>query len=505
MVDVQCDEDEQMQDRGKAVEDSRLGEATVMKHEGRVFLDITENGAVLTDIILQERRNFEPGRDYKLFFDEEDGQGVIICGDGSSKDATIFVEDIFEKEAYENSAGEIFIGPKDRSSRPATLEMHLRVMRSGEVKFRLAELKVEATLSVVALRRPRDCGMRVYWGLFQLYKLLGMTGFSKQASKWVWDCMPRWRKHIGAMINGDHFILSKHALHKDEKQDACPFSKRMLEEPAISTMGFCVLLSKWAHCTPQRGGLRDPAPRNASASLLRSVLGQGCVRAHGSKVRVVIDDKWMCRWPRPEGVDDTMDSFEVSFSRDGIVDLSPMVADDSKVKNCKLGAKWLHSIFLYSEDFASKSLSIEVLLRRVMAEPSALALAAQLLWFLARQAELTMSDVSQGRQIAADGEGVKLVEKGIKAGRPETDAQLFAYVSSCVRASEGHRVIGIATDKASPCSGSFVNTVVTLSSNELLVCCPQVVIVLPSTVLQFRGHRRLAFFGKGGASELGAV
>eukprot|EP00969_Alexandrium_andersonii_P234709 10362806-Alexandrium_andersonii.AAC.1 len=54
------------------------------------------------------------------------------------------------------------------------------------------------------------------------------------------------------------------------------------------------------------------------------------------------------------------------------------------------------------------------------------------------------------------------------------DEQLFAYVSSCIEESSKHTIIGVATDKANPCSGSFANTVISFSNNKLAVCCPQV-------------------------------
>ena len=62
----------------------------------------------------------------------------------------------------------------------------------------------------------------------------------------------------------------------------------------------------------------------------------------------------------------------------------------------------------------------------------------------------------------------------IKAGDVNMDENLYRYTCEAIRESAKHFVYGIATDKASPASGSVTNTVITFKTNVGIVCCPSV-------------------------------
>ena len=64
---------------------------------------------------------------------------------------------------------------------------------------------------------------------------------------------------------------------------------------------------------------------------------------------------------------------------------------------------------------------------------------------------------------------------GIHVGEEDMEAKLFAYVAASVHESRKHRVMCLASDKASPCSGSLQNATITYPNNVAVVCCPQVV------------------------------
>eukprot|EP00969_Alexandrium_andersonii_P275508 12175485-Alexandrium_andersonii.AAC.1 len=85
---------------------------------------------------------------------------------------------------------------------------------------------------------PRACGQRVFWGLFDVYRLLSMTGFGGQPSKWTSSCIPRWKRIFEHTLPGDHFIMSKHANLSGAKDNCTPWHARCLPQAAVGTVAF---------------------------------------------------------------------------------------------------------------------------------------------------------------------------------------------------------------------------------------------------------------------------
>ena len=159
---------------------------------------------------------------------------------------------------------------------------------------------------------------RYYWNLFDLYKALGLCTYSKQPSKWVWDCSERWMKlFFAAGLRPDTFIAStatrglSHLLFQD----------RCLPTPATSTTGLLVLLATWSLDSAKRGGLRAQGPRHAASDLLRAfVTLASCAKAW--EISVVFDAEWKPVFPLE---DERAPDMQLPVSTDGDVDLAMFI------------------------------------------------------------------------------------------------------------------------------------------------------------------------------------
>ena len=110
-------------------------------------------------------------------------------------------------------------------------------------------------------------------------------------------------------------------------------------------------------------------------------------------------------------------------------------------------------------------------LRQAVLTKELASLASQVVWAVSRHTERALAEARGSKQ--GDSADFAFVEQSISGTRDDLNEQLFTYASACVHESTRHRVLGLATDKANPCSGSFQNSVISLANNKIIVCCPQ--------------------------------
>lgn len=214
---------------------------------------------------------------------------------------------------------------------------------------------------------------------------------------------------------------------------------------------------------------------------MNALLGLAAARPVGRSLRLFFCTTWECVWPRPNCM---MGEVCVDFEYDssGNTDFRKLMSLDGPLAGCKLAHKWARAVF---SDPASMSgggvISLEFLLRRAVSEKVLLPMAKQLIFALSRQVECALADIGKSSSEAL-AKAFAFSERRIQANGADMDRDLFAYVSAGVEASLAFSTVGIATDKANPCSGSFFNSVVNLPNNQLVVCCPQVCVARPARV-----------------------
>lgn len=167
-------------------------------------------------------------------------------------------------------------------------------------------------------------------------------------------------------------------------------------------------------------------------------------------------------------------TIRVQYDRDGTVHLEEFFTPAGTLRGSMVAAKWQKALFAApSMCTDSGKLPWEALINVLVMTPPVAGLAAQVMWHISMHVERALLK-GIGSQAQQGHEGMDGPAFRVSATSPRMDEQLFSYVSACAEKSRKHRVIGIATDKANPCSGSFFNTVISFPNNRLAICCPQV-------------------------------
>lgn len=443
---------------------------------GRIFLDqVSENEWVLTDVLTHQSQRVPGGGPWTLVQAGDCGELAIVQDDSASdQDPEVhLVEDLLAVSVHQDSNDVVFFSG-GQFGKLQRMEKVLCMHKVGEAKIRLSDGMAMSEVGVMVVRWHRALGVRVFWAAFDIYRALGVTCHSKQPSKWFWNCAPAWERWLAEHFTGRQCILSKHGGYSSPDSAPVPFSERLFEQPAMSTLAFVVQLARWAWCPPQRGGLRDKMAIAAAKQALRALLKLACERSAGRICTFSVDDGWRCMWPRPSHVHDGPATFQASYDDGGMMDFGELCDLSDCSAAPRLTVLWKSRLFCTPQSAVhAPRLAIEVAMKHAFESAALVSFACQLCWSLSLQIELALADVSQGR-LSSDWLGVRFRENLVDVGASDMNQQLFAYVSATVAESCSHNFIGIATDKASPCGGSLTNAVISFPNGKLAVCCPQV-------------------------------
>lgn len=144
----------------------------------------------------------------------------------------------------------------------------MRRFQEGTITLRVGSCKQPQTFSHYLLRFPRQ-GMRHFWDMHAVYKLMGFSSFKGFASRWAYESKDSWQRFFIDLGFEGHCIQSPGGLGAEE---AGVTIHRFLPATSVSTLGFVALLLRWSALPPNRGGLREPDRRAAAAALLAGLL-----------------------------------------------------------------------------------------------------------------------------------------------------------------------------------------------------------------------------------------
>ena len=177
-------------------------DADEVPHTGRVYVDYDSNDRIwyLTHVDTQEKVARPPSDGYQLAFDA-DGF-AYVASDNSSDGAEVDVNEYFSLRLVQLA----------ESGRQAVLHAiqrnDLEYLDSAviRVQHRLISLRAGPTIARdhlnVAVFDRRRSGFRTFFSLVDIYQLLGMRVFSNCASRWAWQMLPSFSKHVSQVIPG---------------------------------------------------------------------------------------------------------------------------------------------------------------------------------------------------------------------------------------------------------------------------------------------------------------
>ena len=189
--------------------------------------------------------------------------------------------------------------------------------------------------------------------------------------------------------------------------------------------------------------------------------------------KILFSKDWVCRWPRPSDLQD-VPVMEFEYLDDGIVDMSSLFQNATEATHSVV-RHWGGIVFNHPVMAIEKGkIRLEILLKNVFRGPeNTWPFLAQIVLAIAVQVENALDDIDTMDPDTRDwGEGFSSSKQGVMANSSCLDKDIFDYVSGCVAEGVGKLVIGVATDKANPCSGSFFNTVVTYGNGKLALLPP---------------------------------
>lgn len=199
---------------------------------------------------------------------------VELMADGSSR--VVLVEEIMRKDIGRAPSGERFLltrrsdGGTDRESYDALLSK----MVNASVQVRMVSAAAPARIGVFVMRFKRSCGQQVFWSLIDLYEVLSLTSYAKQASKWVFHCAPSWGRFLSLSFPGRLILMSKHSNISQARLEEVQWWGRSLPQSAVATVGLLSLLARWAFARPEKGGLREETPRKCAGTVLCLLVDQ---------------------------------------------------------------------------------------------------------------------------------------------------------------------------------------------------------------------------------------
>lgn len=463
-----------------SLDTSRHVELVMMAHTGRIYLDRTAPGQfVLTDIVTQERARLVG--DWSLVIDEGNtDRGVLLKSVGAEDELEAqAVEDVLRKDIGISPSGERFLLTKvDGSVHHQSFDMLMSKMVRASVSIRMLSSAACCDVAVFVMKFRRSCGQLVYWSLVDVYAMLDLSSYNRQASKWIFHCLPGWAKFMLPFLPGSMVVHSKHRNLSDSRLREVPWYDRCLPQTSISTVGLMLLLARWSFAKAERGGLREETPRQVAEQALRSLIGQACSPARCRSFRIEFDKDWVCRWPRPQASSlDDGGSLSFCFVCGGKLCGTSILEVPQPIHLMRLWVSALESVGM--KDGVTE-LDAAAVIQATIGVAALQTVVFQILLQAANQLEGALGDQHLGKtESSSAGFQMELNQVSVSSGH--MDEQLFQYALSAQAASERWRVFTVNTDKCSPAGLTLQNSSITFPSGVTVMCPPQVLRVPSAT------------------------
>ena len=232
--------------------------------------------------------------------------------------------------------------------------------------------------------------------------------------------------------------------------------------------------------------------------LLSPLFRAACSHGDGRPFEILLDPRWVCRWPRPRLVHgDEFHRLSVNISKEAVVDLAGLrqavVAQDGS----NVAKKWYSCLLKCGLRPQEDAVDLLDFLKRFFGIKLLVPLLGQLLWKVGMQLESYLGEQNKKKGTA---EGLvvfktRTFEDSLTGSNK--DQKLVQYVLAAGEESSKHRVFSIATDKGSPCNLVLQNSTITYTNNVSVLCTPQV-----PTIARSKADRREEFTSTTSAAGL---
>jgi hypothetical protein len=452
-------------------------------HANRIHLDqIGEARFVLTDSVTLERQALPVG-DWVLLFDEDEGFGCVVRVDDNDLHQAFLVEEMMNKDVLESDSGERWqVQTKDSNKRHCLDQLQAQY-HSADVTVRAGTTAGSLALQAYIFVVPRQCGMRVFWNMFDLYIALQLDTYFKNPSKWSYNIITTGARAFKAQLGMNRFIASRHINVSVKKLSELPWSERCLPQPSCSSLQLLTMLYQFALLSRERGGVKSPVARLAAKDILIALIRKALSREKGRCFQFSTNVEWSCLWPRPSILYNTLhSSVELSFVPPCSINLQSLLAEpaDEQFSPSVL----LCRIALLREGFSPIAPSVPLLdvFSKLCGNQSFDYFVAQLFYALSTQLELALAEQRD--------DGTSPISftwaNGISHKSQDMEMKLVAYRQNAQLESMNHNVISISSDKGNPCSMNLLNTLICFPTNVMVLCCPVVFAMLVADIHIYR-------------------
>ncbi len=446
-----------------------IGELLLKPQCDFVSLDVGENGQQLLTHNITLRRQPVPSDNgpWKLVFDGD--FGCIIGANGD----TICLEDYLSRQLYTTEAGMMWVvevSVVDGTAvhaHPWNLTRKMQTYEATVAKVSLDFGSIE--LPIYKLAWPRG-SFHVCWEMQPLYRLLGLTTYKKEPSKWVYTMMPQWEQRLKELGLEGHFLHSNSGLSREQ---AAVDANKFLPGSSATTLAFVATLVRWAGCSARQGGLRSGHAKSRARSLLDGLV-RGCLGKFSLTLSVTLAFEYC--WPRPDVTPEFV--LRLPVCDKGLVDVSSWAAIAEDLD--RVGER-IHGVlldwFLMVQEFVTDDripLATFVCETKCFLDKEWVCAWKQIVWQVAHRLEVVMIKTRHEKDCEYPVQ-MAFVESSDDWSIRAVDRTCGEHVASCRAASDNQLFVGIAVDKVGGCrSLDLQNGFLVFPNNIAFELVPQV-------------------------------
>jgi hypothetical protein len=228
--------------------DALDGIGAMFSHEGRVFCDMREDGTwVVTDTLTHEQHVLCGLGPWEVEFHAVSGRGVLF--DDSEAQLPIVLDTLMDKSVYTHvTTGELYmVELRDNVQKATPMRIVRTRFKEGSLDVRVGSTSATLSLPNCQFLRRNAGGCRLFFGLIDVYKILGLSQFKGVASKWIYETHTAWEDRLVEHFGGGHFVRAT-----SSNELSISFELRCLPTPSASSIGFLHCLATWCSASHNR-------------------------------------------------------------------------------------------------------------------------------------------------------------------------------------------------------------------------------------------------------------
>ena len=314
-----------------------------------------------------------------------------------------------------------------------------------------------------------------FWSSLQVYRLLKLSSYKGQPSKWAGVSKQNWRQWCEeAGLSTTHVQLSAQCTTQPGDSSSVIAS---LPTPCLSTSAFVLVLGKLGVAVVRRGGLRTTNGQEKAKSLVTQLL-RAAAASRRWTVQLRFLSPWVSSWPITEPERPDVQMF-VGPSPALLVDVSPwrQIIDDGH----EMALEWWNHAVAGAETLVGGKLCVPLphLLARSIAitssDQSLQSLHRQMVWQIGRLIESSMQATLSSTDTPAAGSiSCKQVElQELMDDERLMLHELLRYKQSGISALRGTTHLSMTHDKGNV-AGLQLQTAAIFRGNIGALCLPMV-------------------------------